>query len=162
MTPVYIGIGSNLDHPLNHVKQAILELSQLADSEYLASSALYRSAPLGPAEQPDYFNAVSLLQTRLAPLDLLDHLQAIERVHGRVRDGQRWRPRPLDLDLLLYGEKIINDPRLQVPHPGLHVRSFVLYPLQDIDPTLVIPGHGPLQELIKQCPHIELERLDLS
>ena len=162
MTDVYIGIGSNLDDPLYHVKQAISELRQLAQCEYIATSALYRSAPMGPPEQPDYINAASLLQTHLAPLDLLDQLQTIEHAHGRIRDGQRWGPRPLDLDILLYGEKSINESRLRVPHPGLHERSFVLYPLQDINPDLVIPGYGPLATLIDQCPHIALERLDPS
>ena len=162
MIEVYIGIGSNLDEPLQHVKQAISELRQLAHSEYIATSALYRSSPMGPADQPDYINAVSLLQTDLVPLELLDQLQSIERAHGRVRDGQRWGPRPLDLDILLYGEKIINETRLRVPHPGLHERSFVLYPLQDINPALVIPGDGPLAMLIDQCPHFALERLDPS
>jgi len=162
MTAVYIGIGSNLDNPLNHVTQAIHALGQLADSEYIATSALYRSAPMGPADQPDYINAVSLLHTRLTPMELLDQLQAIERAHGRIHDGQRWGPRTLDLDLLLYGEKIINDTRLRVPHPGLHERSFVLYPLQDINPDLVIPEYGSLAMLIEQSPPIELERLDPS
>lgn len=162
MIEVYIGIGSNLDDPLYHVKQAISELRQLAQCEYIATSALYRSAPMGPPGQPDYINAVSLLQTDLTPLDLLDQLQAIEHAHGRMRDGQRWGPRTLDLDILLYGEKIINEARLRVPHPGLHERSFVLYPLQDINPALVIPGDGPLARLIDQCPHIALERLDPS
>jgi 2-amino-4-hydroxy-6-hydroxymethyldihydropteridine diphosphokinase len=162
MTSVYIGIGSNLEHPFDHVTQAIQDLKALPESDYMATSALYRSAPMGPADQPDYINAVSFLQTRLAALDLLDQLQAIERAHGRNRDGQRWAPRTLDLDLLLYGEKIINDTRLRVPHPGLHERSFVLYPLQDINPDLVIPAYGPLASLIELCPHIELERLDPS
>lgn len=162
MTAVYIGIGSNLDQPFDHVTQAIQDLKALPDSDYMATSALYRSAPMGPADQPDYINAVSFLQTRLAALDLLTELQAIEHAHGRIRDAQRWGPRSLDLDLLLYGEKIINDARLQVPHPGLHERSFVLYPLQDINPDLVIPAYGPLDSLIKQCPPIELERLDPS
>jgi 2-amino-4-hydroxy-6-hydroxymethyldihydropteridine diphosphokinase len=162
MTEVYIGIGSNLDNPLQQVRQAINELRQLADSEYIASSSLYRTSPMGPSEQPDYINAVSLLQTCLAPLDLLNELQAIENTHGRNRDVQRWGPRTLDLDILLYGEKIISDTRLCIPHPGLHERSFVLYPLQDINPDLVIPGYGPLAKLIEQCPHNVLERLDPS
>ena len=160
MTDVYIGIGSNLDDPLQHVKQALNELTQLADCRHIASSALYRTPPMGPADQPDYINAVSLLSTGLAPLDLLDQLQGIEQAHGRIRHGQRWGPRTLDLDILIYGEKIINDKRLCVPHPGLHERSFVLYPLQDINPDLVIPVYGPLAKLVDQCPHHPLERLD--
>lgn len=162
MITIYIGIGSNLDNPLQHVQQAIAELQQLPQSNYIATSALYRTAPMGPADQPDYINAVSAIQTTLTPIQLLDSLQAIEHHHGRIRQGSRWGPRTLDLDVLLYGEKTINDSRLIVPHPGLHQRSFVLYPLQDIDPDLVIPGQGPLTSLIEQCPYSALERVDPS
>lgn len=162
MTIIYIGIGSNLDNPFAHVQQAIAELKQVPQCNHIATSALYRSAPMGPANQPDYINAVSALQTTLTPLQVLDQLQAIELQHGRIRQGERWGPRTLDLDLLLYGEKTINEHRLIVPHSGLHERSFVLYPLQDIDPDLVIPGLGPLTLLIEQCPHSALERVDPS
>ena len=162
MTTIYIGIGSNLDNPLAHVQQAIAELKQVPQCHYLATSSLYRSAPMGPIKQADYINAVSALQTTLKPLPLLDQLQVIESQHGRIRQGERWGPRTLDLDLLLYGEKIINTQRLTVPHPGLHQRSFVLYPLQDIDPDLLIPGLGPLSLLIRQCPYSALERVDPS
>lgn len=158
MIPVYVGIGSNLDDPIAQVQQAILALKQLPESNYLNTSALYRSPPMGPADQPDYINAVSLLETALSADVLLSALQAIEYAQGRTRT-QRWGPRTLDLDILLYGEKIIKQDRLTIPHPGLHERGFVLYPLQDINPDLVIPEYGPVQLLIQSCNAAGLERL---
>jgi len=143
----FVGIGSNLDCPEAQVARAVRELQCLLDSELLALSPAYRSAALGPAGQADYVNAVAMLKTRLAPHRLLDGLQAIEHRHGRVR-GERWGPRTLDLDLLLYDEQRIETARLQVPHPEMHRRSFVLIPLHDIAPDLVVPGMGALSELI--------------
>ncbi len=142
----YIGLGSNLDSPLRQVKQAIAELAQLSRSRLCAVSRLYRSRPMGPADQPDYINAVAAVDTRLEPLELLDALQAIEQVHRRVRKDH-WGPRTLDLDLLLYGECVIEEPRLIVPHYGMQERSFVLRPLQDIAPALVLPDGTALQRL---------------
>jgi 2-amino-4-hydroxy-6-hydroxymethyldihydropteridine diphosphokinase len=124
----YIGLGSNLQQPIQQVKQALLHLAELPQTHLLNASPLYRSAPLGPADQPDYINAVAALATRLSPLALLDALQTIERQQGRVREGERWGPRTLDLDLLLYAEQKIQNDRLRVPHPGLGERNFVLYP----------------------------------
>lgn len=118
----------------------------------MACSSLYRSAPLGPANQPDYVNAVMAVETALAPLALLDALQALETAFGRVRHGERWGPRTLDLDILLYGSEILATDRLTVPHPGLAEREFVLYPLQEIAPDLNIPGLGPLADLVRRCP----------
>ena len=112
---------------------------------------------MGPKDQPDYVNAVMAIETSLAPLDLLDLLQSIESLEGRVRLGERWGPRTLDLDLLLYGEQVIQHPRLVVPHPGLAVREFVLHPLAEILPDLEVPGLGRIRELAEQCPDNGIE-----
>jgi 2-amino-4-hydroxy-6-hydroxymethyldihydropteridine diphosphokinase len=155
----FIGVGSNLNDPLQQVNNAIALLHELKDTRFLAASRLYCSRPLGPADQPDYVNAVVAVDTHLPPLALLDELQALETRQGRARTGQRWGPRVIDLDLLLYGEQTIATARLIVPHPGLHQRSFVLYPLYDIDPGLNIPGQGPLAELVARCKADDLEPL---
>lgn len=157
MALAYIGLGSNLEEPLVQVSQAFEELATLPESRLVARSALYQSRPIGP-EQPDYINAVASLETGLAPLELLDALQALEQAHRRLR-LQHWGPRTLDLDLLLYGNETIRHPRLEVPHPYLTQRSFVLYPLADIDPNLQLPDGRSLQALIGQCPFEGLVRL---
>jgi 2-amino-4-hydroxy-6-hydroxymethyldihydropteridine diphosphokinase len=149
----YIGLGSNLEHPERQLREARAAIAKLDGVTELAMSSLYRSAPMGPSDQPDYVNAVMAVSTSLEPLELLDVLQAIEQAQGRVRSGERWGPRTLDLDLLLYGEQIIDLPRLNVPHPGLVQREFVLYPLAEIaPPELNVPGHGALGDLLRQCP----------
>lgn len=157
MALAYIGLGSNLEDPLAQVKRAFDELAELPQTTLMARSAIYSSRAIGP-EQPDYINAVALLDTHLAPLALLDALQAIEQAHRRVR-VQHWGPRTLDLDLLLYDEQIINDERLKVPHPYLTQRSFVLYPLADITPHLHLPDGTPLADLLNQFPVDGLQRL---
>lgn len=159
MITVYIGLGSNLADPVTQVKSAIKALQSLEKSELKVVSSLYKSLPMGPAEQPDYINAVACMETILEPLELLDALLAIEQSQGRKRSVERWGPRTLDLDILLYGEKIITSERLNVPHPGLHERSFVLYPLHEIAPDLDIPVHGPITELLANCHSTGLERL---
>lgn len=155
----YVGLGSNLEQPEEQLLRALDELSRLPGTRLSASSGLYRNPPMGPVPQPDYVNAVAALETGLSPLELLDGLQAIEQAHGRVRI-ERWGPRTLDLDLLLYAERVIDEPRLQVPHPGLHERPFVLYPLAEIAPGLIIPGRGSLAEWLAQCPSSGLARID--
>lgn len=157
MALAYIGLGSNLEDPLAQVTRAFAELAQIPNTSLLARSAIYSSRAIGP-EQPDYINAATLLDTRLAPLALLDALQAIEQTHQRVRI-QHWGPRTLDLDLLLYGDEIIAEERLRVPHPYLTQRSFVLYPLADITPDLHLPDGTPLADLLKCCPADGLVRL---
>lgn len=147
----YIGLGSNLADPGRQVRQALQALDKLSDTRLLLSSQLYNSAPLGPQNQPDYINAVAAVETRLAPEPLLDALQELERRQGRVRTGPRWGARTLDLDLLLYGEQQLATARLQVPHPGIAQRNFVLYPLAEIAPSLNIPGLGPIQTLLARC-----------
>lgn len=155
---VYIGLGSNLADPVAQLHRACQALAALADSRLLTCSRLYRSRALGSVVQPDFTNAVAALETILAPLVLLDALQVIEQDQGRVRTAQRWGPRTLDLDLLLYAGQVIDLPRLQVPHPGLPERNFVLYPLHDIAPDLVIPGQGPLVALLQHCPRAGLKQ----
>jgi len=123
-------------------------------------SSVYETEPMGPADQPDFLNAVVALHTQMPALDLLDVLQNIESLHGRVRDGERWGPRTLDLDLLLYGEHIIDTPRLSVPHPGIAERSFVLLPLQELEPELVVPGKGAISTLATQCRQFGIRRLN--
>lgn len=160
---VFVGVGSNLADPRRQVTVALRELRDIAVTRVIASSSLYRSAPLAgpgvPPDQPAYINAVAHLETALAVDSLLDALQAVEARHGRVRSGERWGPRTLDLDILLYGDQRIDTPRLRVPHPGLAERDFVVHPLAEIAPDLDIPGLGPLRELLARCPQTGLERL---
>ncbi len=158
-TTTYIGLGSNLADPVVQVRQALSELADLSESRLLAASSLYRSAPMGPVGQPDYVNAVAALATRLEPQALLDELQRIETLHGRVRDDVRWGPRNLDLDLLLYGDQSIAGERLNVPHYGLAERSFVLHPLWEIAPELRLPDGRSIESLVAACPPEGLERL---
>jgi 2-amino-4-hydroxy-6-hydroxymethyldihydropteridine diphosphokinase len=149
----YIGIGSNLADPVAQVRGAIIELAGLPETSLIASSALYQTAPVGPADQPDFVNAVVGLETRLGPRALLEALQGIERGHGRIRDGARWGPRTLDLDILLYGDLSLDEPGLQIPHPEMGRRAFVLVPLADVAPGgLRVPGAGTLADLLERCP----------
>jgi 2-amino-4-hydroxy-6-hydroxymethyldihydropteridine diphosphokinase len=141
----YIGLGSNLDDPRAQVSRAIGELAGLPGCTLCGRSSLYATAPLGPVAQPPFVNAVVSLATGLAPLALLGALQGIERDHGRVRDGTRWGPRTLDLDLLIFGDLQLQLPGLTLPHPEMARRAFVLVPLAEIAPAgLLIPGQGPL------------------
>lgn len=159
MPRVYIGIGSNLDSPRHQVEVAIDELHQLPASDWVMCSPIYRSHPVGPQDQPDYVNAVAAIDTDTEAEVLLDMLQSIEQQHGRRRDGRRWGARTLDLDILLYGDECISTDRLQVPHPEMHRRSFVLKPLHDIEPSLMIPGLGSLDSLLAQVSTADLEPL---
>ena len=162
MSIAYIGIGSNLADPQNQVRQALRELGDLPQTTCLRHSSLYRSAPLmsdtAPKDQPDYINAVAELDSSLNPLDLLHELQYLETAHNRIR-AERWGPRTLDLDILLYDDRTIESPELTVPHPGLYERNFVLYPLAEIAPDLDIPGAGLLRELLDRCERGSLEKL---
>ena len=158
--PAYIGLGSNLDEPVAQVARARSAIAGLAGVFEIAFSALYRSAPMGPKYQPAYINAVMAVETVLPPFDLLQSLQGIESAQGRIRRGERWGPRTIDLDLLLYGRACIRTEVLTLPHYGLAVRPFVLYPLAEIAPrNLLIPGMGTLGSLLKKCPPVDLERL---
>ncbi|MDU9396069.1 2-amino-4-hydroxy-6-hydroxymethyldihydropteridine diphosphokinase [Pseudomonas sp. zfem003] len=160
MERVYIGLGSNLSDPARQLRNALAALAALPGTQLSAVSSLYSSDPLGPPDQPRYSNAVAALDTDLAPLDLLDALQAIELCQGRVRKDERWGPRTLDLDILLFGQRQIDEPRLQVPHYHMHARAFVLYPLAEIAPDLQLPDGRPLQVLLDACPYAGLERIE--
>lgn len=156
----YIGLGSNLADPKGQIKAARIALSRLPETRELAFSALYRNPPVGPAGQPDYVNAVMAVETRLDAESLLAELQRIEAEQGRVRTGERWGARTLDLDLLLYGQRQITTPTLTVPHPGIAERAFVVYPLLELAPDLEIPGLGLLRELTSRISSASLTRLD--
>jgi 2-amino-4-hydroxy-6-hydroxymethyldihydropteridine diphosphokinase len=152
MTPAYIALGSNLNHPQSQLQQAVAALEMLSHSRMVRVSSIYRSTAVGPGTQPDYLNAVLLMDTRQSPLALLDAMQKIEQQQGRVRDI-RWGPRTLDLDLLLYGDVTITSLALTVPHPRMHQRNFVLYPLREIsDTNLALPDGSDLDTLLRQCP----------
>jgi 2-amino-4-hydroxy-6-hydroxymethyldihydropteridine diphosphokinase len=157
--PVYIGLGSNLDAPCVQIQRAFMELDRLPRTHLQARSQLYKSQPLGPQDQPDYINAVAMLTTGLAPLKLLHALRRLEEGHGRRRDhNQRWAARTLDLDILTYDDVCMDTPELTLPHPQMHARSFVLYPLAELAPQLIIPEYGRVQDLRDGCrtPAIEL------
>jgi 2-amino-4-hydroxy-6-hydroxymethyldihydropteridine diphosphokinase len=156
----YVGLGANLQAPASQVRRALDELAAVPKTRITARSPLYKSPPLGPQDQPDYVNAVAAVETTLAPLELLAALRAIETAHGRRRDGTRWGPRSLDLDLLIYGDVTMQTPELTLPHPGVPERAFVLYPLHDIAPALVIPGLGAVSELRARLGDARIERLE--
>ncbi|ABM02435.1 2-amino-4-hydroxy-6-hydroxymethyldihydropteridine pyrophosphokinase [Psychromonas ingrahamii 37] len=147
----YIGVGSNQTDPVKQAKLAIERLQHLPDSLFCDCSSLYRSAPMGPQDQPDYINAVVKIDTKLTAIELLDELQKIELSQGRVRKENRWGPRTLDLDIILYGNEVINNARLTVPHYGMKEREFVLYPLLEIDNELRLPDGKALSQLSAHC-----------
>lgn len=155
---VYVALGANLAEPVQQLDVAVTALKTLALNNTLRVSAYYRSKPMGDVIQPDYVNAVAGFQTELLPIELLDALQDIEQQQGRLR-LERWGPRTLDLDLLLYGTQHINQPRLCVPHYGMKQRSFVLVPLADIAPTLTLPCNTSLESLISVTMRDELQKL---
>ncbi len=154
---VYIGLGSNLNQPILQIKTALAALSTIPETCRVQHSSLYCSAPLTldinatVITQPDYINAVAALDTQLQPMQLLAELQVLEQRLGRTRNVERWGPRILDLDLLLYADQQWQSEALTVPHPRLHERSFVLYPLLEIAPDLHVPGQGSVRELAAHC-----------
>lgn len=153
----FIALGSNLNGPASQVRKAFDELALLPSSRLLVHSSLYRSAPIGRLDQPDFINAVAQIETRLAPHDLLEALLEIEHCHGRVREYAN-APRTLDLDLLMYDDLQCDDRCLILPHPRMHQRAFVLQPLLEIAPHSRIPGHGTVAELLATCSGQRLER----
>lgn len=155
----FVGLGSNQADPVSQIEQACNAISQLPGVTLRARSSLYSSTPLGPQDQPSYINAVAMLDTDLQPEALLDALQAIEQRQGRVRKTERWGPRTLDLDILLFGNRIIDTPRLQVPHYHMHARPFVLYPLAELNAELVMPDGRPLSALLEACPAEGIETI---
>lgn len=149
MIKVYIGLGSNLNDPLSQLKKAIISLEMVPSTSVSKTSSFYKSKPVGPQDQPDFVNAVVELDTELSAHVLMDYLKGIENAQGRVRE-QKWGPRTLDLDILLYGDEIIQGEHLEVPHVEMHKRGFVLLPLDEISPDCVIPGIGSVQKQLHQ------------
>lgn len=149
--PAYIGVGSNLGDSLRRVRAAFDSLAALPDCRLVARSRLYRTRPFGPVQQGDFVNAVAGLLTHLSAEQLLAAIREIEAAAGRVR-SERWGPRTLDLDLLVFGDQRISTPELTVPHPGIAERGFVLAPLVDIAPSLQVPGVGRAEELLQRLP----------
>ncbi|MBU0911499.1 MAG: 2-amino-4-hydroxy-6-hydroxymethyldihydropteridine diphosphokinase [Gammaproteobacteria bacterium] len=158
-TLVYIGLGANLAQPVQQLERAVVALQSIKDTELVKVSGFYGSKPMGPQNQPDYVNAVAALTTRLAAEDLLTELQQIELEQGRQRKDERWGPRTLDLDILLFGDEVIQTERLTVPHYGMKVREFVLYPLAELNLNLVLPDGTKLSELLTTMPLNGLSRL---
>ena len=158
MEHIYIGMGSNLADPAEQLRSAVESLARLPQTELVGVSGFYQSDSLLPG-QPRYTNAVAALDSRLAPLELLDALQAIENGQGRQR-LERWGPRTLDLDIVLFGDRLIDEPRLKVPHYHLQERAFVLYPLAELAPAdLRLADGRTLADLLAACPFVGLERL---
>ena len=158
MKGVFIGLGSNLADPITQIESAITALNDYDEITVVARSSLYSSPPMGPQDQPDYINAVIEIETALFAHHLLDALQDIEQQQGRVRK-RHWGERTIDLDLLVYGNNVLDDERLQVPHPGITVRSFVLYPLAEIATNITIPTMGKIEQLLNNCPRDGLRRV---
>jgi len=158
VTLAYVGMGSNLGKPVEQLEQAFKDLGRIPQTALVKRSSLYRSKPLGYAEQPQFVNAVALLDTALAAAPLLEALQGIEARHGRSRSFPD-APRTLDLDLLLYGDAVMSEPGLVVPHPRMHLRAFVLKPLLEITPGVAIPAIGTAQAMLEQCGDQSVERI---
>lgn len=148
MTRAYIALGSNQASPLEQVTSALEALTALPESQVIAISSFYRTPPLGPADQPDYLNAAVAIETALKPEVLLSYTQKIEREHGRVRKAERWGPRTLDLDIMLFGDVIIRTPDLIIPHYDMANRAFMLIPLLDISPACTFPDGQPVIEVL--------------
>lgn len=155
---VFIALGANLGDPIGQILRAVEELARLPATRLLTRSSLYRSRPVGGPEQPDYVNAVARLSTLLPPRELLRRCLAIEARHGRRRDGKN-TPRTLDLDLLLYDGLVMHEPGLTLPHPRMHERGFVLQPLAEIAPDVIIPGRGEVRRLLAAADVDDLVRL---
>ncbi|MDD5242021.1 MAG: 2-amino-4-hydroxy-6-hydroxymethyldihydropteridine diphosphokinase [Sulfuricella sp.] len=155
----FIGLGSNLSDPGNQILKAFAEFGKLPQTRLLSSSSLYRSAPVGYAEQPDFINAVAEIETGLTPHQLLDALLDMEHRHGRVREFRN-APRILDLDILLYDDLSCHEHGLTLPHPRMHERAFVLQPLHEIAPSCIIGGHGGVEECLEKCTDQRVERVE--
>ena len=154
----YVAFGANLGDPTAAFRRAGTAIAALPGTRLVRRSSLYRSAPVGVVGQPDYINAVFEIETHLAAAPLLDALQTIETSAGRTRET-RFAPRTLDLDLLLYADQRIDSPRLQVPHPRMHERAFVLVPLHEIAPDAVVPGQGAIAALLRSVANQRIERI---
>ena len=148
MTLAYIALGSNLASPLEQVNAAVQALGAIPQSRIVATSSFYRTPPLGPQDQPDYLNATVVLETALDAEALLDNTQRIELQQGRVRKAERWGPRTLDLDIMLFGNEVINTDRLTVPHYDMKNRGFMLWPLFEVAPDLIFPDGSSLKSVL--------------
>lgn len=158
-TDAFVGLGSNLDEPATQIRLAIDRLAELTGTSVISVSSMYRSAPFGPIEQPDFLNAAAHLRTGLDAAELLRALLALELEQGRVR-GERWGPRRIDLDLLVYGDLVCDTGDLTLPHPGIAARNFVLLPLQEIAPDLEIPGLGRVASIAVNMDEPRISRID--
>lgn len=156
-----MGLGSNLEDPVRQVLSALEALGRLPHTRVNARSSLYRSAPMGRLDQPDFINAVAELETGLSARALLEGLLAVEAGHGRTRSTPN-APRTLDLDLLLVGDEVISEPGLEVPHPRMHERAFVLLPLSEIDPDVRVPGRGRVAVLLQNIGDQQVTRIDVD
>lgn len=154
----YIGLGSNLGDSIHALREAAEKIAQLDNTRIMHASSIYQTAPMGPGEQASYYNAVVAVNTTLSADELLTRLQRIENDMGRERVAERWLSRIIDLDILLYGSCKIESEHLIVPHPGLHERAFVLYPLHELDANLSIPGKGKITEFMQAPLHGEIEK----
>jgi 2-amino-4-hydroxy-6-hydroxymethyldihydropteridine diphosphokinase len=159
MTVAYVGLGANIGDPRRQLEAAIDQLKNLPDTDSVLVSGFYRSAPLAYVDQPDFLNAVAMLDTTLPAEQLLENLQKIEQQQGRERAFPN-APRTLDLDLLLYGSSVLDSPRLTLPHPRMHERAFVLAPLLELDSEISIPGKGKASTLLSACGSQKIERID--
>ncbi len=157
--PAYVALGSNLDDPRRQVENAFAGLAGLTDTRLVLRSRLWRSAPMGPQDQPEFVNAVAGLLTRQEPQTFLENLRGLERRLGKVQPAVRWGPRLIDIDLLLVGDARSDEPGLQLPHAGLHQRNFVLYPLAEIAPMLWVPDRGRVCRLLEKVPGDGIEPL---
>ncbi|MGX1995894.1 2-amino-4-hydroxy-6-hydroxymethyldihydropteridine diphosphokinase [Xanthomonas axonopodis pv. cassiae] len=158
MHTAFVGLGANLGQAEASVRAAIAALGAVPQTTLVAASRLYRTPAWGREDQPDFINAVAQLRTGLAPLPLLEALLGIEQAFGRERRvGERWGPRTLDLDLLLYADQVIDLPQLQVPHPHLHARAFALLPLSELAPEAIIAGHGTVRRALHAIDTCGLE-----
>jgi 2-amino-4-hydroxy-6-hydroxymethyldihydropteridine diphosphokinase len=157
--PAYIGLGSNLDDPIAQIRGAFQALERVDGLKIIARSGLYSSKPLGPQDQPDYANAAVGALTTLEPNALLHSLKALEAELGRSQPVERWGPRRIDFDILLYGSLRQDDSELTLPHPGLTQRNWVLYPLAEIAPALFVPGHATVRELAARLGDADLKRI---
>jgi len=158
MVKAFVGLGANLGEPQDQVRGGIAALGKFPDTRFLAASSLYRSAPVGVGAQPDFINAVAEIETALSARALLDLLLATEARFGRERPAPG-APRTLDLDLLLYGDSVVSEPGLIVPHPRMHERAFVLTPLAEIAPDIAIPGKGRASALLEACADQKVEKI---
>ncbi|TVQ40269.1 MAG: 2-amino-4-hydroxy-6-hydroxymethyldihydropteridine diphosphokinase [Wenzhouxiangella sp.] len=162
MKTAWIGLGSNIGDSMLALRRAIAQLARLPDTQLRSVSAAYRTAPWGDTDQPEFLNAVAKLATSLPPRSLLEALLAIEGQIGRKRNGRRWGPREIDLDLLVYEDTVLDEPGLTLPHPRLHERAFVLVPLNELSPGLEIPGHGQVGDLLAALDAEDLAGVQLA